>query len=169
MPDRPQIRNALRQRRLNLSSSERQQFSILIQQKIIILPEFQQSQHIAFYLANDGEVDPSSILITAELQQKQCYLPVLSSPQKDHLEFYTYHSNDPLIKNQFAIGEPDIKKQHYLATQDLDCAFLPLVGFDTKGNRLGRGAGYYDRTFAFLLNSIQKKPILIGLAYEFQK
>src|SRR3990167_4561071 len=142
MPDRPQIRNALRQRRLNLSSSERQQFSILIQQKIIILPEF---------------------------QQKQCYLPVLSSPQKDHLEFYTYHSNDPLIKNQFAIGEPDIKKQHYLATQDLDCAFLPLVGFDTKGNRLGRGAGYYDRTFAFLLNSIQKKPILIGLAYEFQK
>ena len=51
--------------------------------------------------------------------------------------------------------------------------FLPVVAFDINGNRLGRGAGYYDRTLAFVNEQIEQgthiKPCLIGLAYEFQK
>ena len=44
-----------------------------------------------------------------------------------------------------------------------------MVGFDTKGNRLGMGAGFYDRTFNFKLSEKINTPLLIGLAYECQK
>lgn len=91
-------------------------------------------------------------------------------PKKDHhLEFYAYHSGDPLIENQYGIGEPDIKKQTHIDAEKLDLVLMPLVAFDENGNRVGRGAGFYDRTFSFKIGSKRKTPLLVGLAYEFQK
>ena len=45
---------------------------------------------------------------------------------------------------------------------------LPLVAFDERGNRLGMGGGFYDRTLAFSRRPGQK-PVLIGCAYAFQE
>ena len=48
--------------------------------------------------------------------------------------------------------------------------FLPLVGFDRSGVRLGTGGGFYDRAFAFRqLRSAWHAPRLVGLAYAFQE
>ena len=47
---------------------------------------------------------------------------------------------------------------------------MPLVAFDTQGNRLGMGGGYYDRSLAFIKHRRQwHSPHLIGLAHELQK
>jgi 5-formyltetrahydrofolate cyclo-ligase len=57
-----------------------------------------------------------------------------------------------------------------LSAHQLDLVFVPLVGFDAKGERLGMGAGYYDRAFAFLRRRHHWiHPRLIGLAYSFQQ
>jgi len=46
----------------------------------------------------------------------------------------------------------------------------PLVAFDSKGNRMGMGGGYYDRSFAWRRNRQHwKGPLLVGYAYELQK
>ena len=48
--------------------------------------------------------------------------------------------------------------------------FLPLVGFDRSGVRLGTGGGYYDRAFAFRRwRQAWHAPRLVGLAYAFQE
>ena len=46
--------------------------------------------------------------------------------------------------------------------------FLPVVGFDLHGYRLGYGGGYFDRTIAELSTS-GKKPVVIGVGYELAK
>lgn len=46
-----------------------------------------------------------------------------------------------------------------------DLAIIPGVAFDRQGNRLGHGAGYYDR---FLAHPAMARTALVGLAYAFQ-
>ena len=41
---------------------------------------------------------------------------------------------------------------------------VPLLAFDSQGNRLGYGAGYYDRTFATLPNAFR-----LGCAFAAQE
>ena len=40
--------------------------------------------------------------------------------------------------------------------------FIPLVGFDADGHRLGNGGGYFDRTLA----AFESRPVTIGVGYE---
>jgi 5-formyltetrahydrofolate cyclo-ligase len=51
----------------------------------------------------------------------------------------------------------------------LDVVLLPLVAFDRRGNRLGMGGGFYDRTFAPRGRGRVSAPRLIGLAHGFQQ
>lgn len=97
--------------------------------------------------------------------QKNCYLPVLAEEEKT-LHFVLYEKSDNLIPNRYHIPEPAGK--NFFPPTQLDCVFLPLTAFDRQGNRIGSGAGYYDRTFEFLKKT-RIKPILIGLGYASQQ
>lgn len=163
-----QFRSLFRQKRNDLSCQQRNKLSYIICKKTMALPLFQESQRIAFYLAHDGEVDIKNLLNKALRRKKSCYLPTLQTNQDYYLDFYLYHTENVLIKNRFGIEEPSLTQDKSIVITALDLIFLPLVAFDKKGNRLGRGAGYYDRTLASLQHS-EKKPLLIGIAYEFQK
>ncbi len=49
--------------------------------------------------------------------------------------------------------------------EEPDIIIMPLLGFDSRGTRLGYGGGYYDRTLA----GLGKKPLLVGLAFAAQE
>lgn len=167
--DKKHIRQILRHKRRELPVEKKLATAQKLAQHVFSLQEFQHSQHIAYYLAHDGEVDPQLIISHAQKNNKHAYLPVLDLKNHHHLEFYSYRCGDPMVNNCFGIGEPDVKTQQRIASQDLELVFLPLVAFDKNGNRIGRGAGYYDRTFAFIRENPKNKPCLIALAYDFQK
>jgi 5-formyltetrahydrofolate cyclo-ligase len=44
---------------------------------------------------------------------------------------------------------------------------MPLVGYDMSGNRIGMGAGYYDRHLELLRDSTA--PLRVGIAYSLQE
>ena len=75
--------------------------------------------------------------------------------------------NDELILNKHQIPEPANKATRYIDPEKLDLVITPLVAFDTNNNRIGKGGGYYDRTFAFRRTT--RKPLLVGVAYELQR
>lgn len=70
--------------------------------------------------------------------------------------------------NRLGLIEP--KGQRYLYARWLNVVFMPLVAFDDNGNRLGSGAGFYDRALAFRrLRRHWRGPLLIGLAFSAQQ
>ena len=163
-----QIRSRVRTLRRALSSAERQQAAQHLATRVASLSLFAEAQHIAGYLAFDGEMDPAPLLEYAMAAGKIIYLPVLMGEAP--MQFGAYRPGDELKPNRFGIPEPQLPKAELRASQDLDLVLTPLVAFDINGTRMGMGGGFYDRSFAFLKNPThQPRPHLLGLAYELQK
>lgn len=167
---RSHMRNQMRRERRSVSVHERKRYSIQLAKRIAKTPLFRNSKRIAFYMANDGELDLTPLMRIAWRMKKQCYLPILSPPFQQHLYFARYVEGDALRPNQFSIPEPKLSPRHWRKGRRLDLVLTPLVAFDALGNRLGMGGGYYDRTFAYLRNHNHwQKPRLVGVAYSFQQ
>ena len=125
------------------------------------------SRRIACYLANDGEPDLAPIMGFLRATGRQVLLPALHGRA---LWFLPCDEGSPLAPNRFGIPEPRVSARARCPAHRLDIVLMPLVAFDSSGNRLGMGGGYYDRTFAYLkTRTIWKRPLLIGVAYEFQR
>ena len=78
------------------------------------------------------------------------------------MNFFEWNFKDPLTINKFGIPEPISDNLKYP-----DILLVPMVAFDNHLNRIGYGGGYYDRYIQKVKKN--KKIILIGLAYSFQK
>ncbi len=169
--DTKKLRQQIREKRRTLSDSEREYAAFLLCERIASSRVFQQSKHIAFYLANDSEIDLGLLIEHAWQQGKHCYLPVLAEPNTQRLWFIPYTAETKLKTNRYGIAEPvHSRKTRLRKTLSLDLILMPLVAFDTQGNRLGMGGGFYDRTLAFLRQrQYWHKPKLLGVAYELQK
>lgn len=160
----------MRSQRLALSDNRQQEASAGLTTALSTSPVFKNSRHIAFYLANGGEIDPQPLLQKAWQLNKSCYLPILDGNGENRLFFAPYTQESRLIDNRYGIPEPEHETQHQHPAVQLDLVLVPLVAIDSQGNRLGMGKGFYDRTFEFL-QSVPRpgKPVLIGLAHSFQQ
>lgn len=167
--DLAHYRKKIRLLRRQLRPDQQQKAAAQLCKTLSSSPIFLRSQHIAFYLPNDGEIDPTLLMERAWQQKKTCYLPVLA-PLDKKLLFLPYHKDEPLQLNQFRIPEPLLQPDKIRAAWTLDLVITPLVAFDLQGNRLGMGGGYYDRTFAFIQKASKpKKPKFVGVAHAFQQ
>ncbi len=166
-PDHRTLRNTIRRQRRSLSAGQAAACAGLLAEQARHHPLLHNRQHIAAYIANDGEIDPHPLMQLLWSQGKTIYLPVLMPFVHNKLWFARYHPGDALIANRFGIPEP--QQLHLVAPRDLDLVLTPLVAFDDAGHRIGMGGGYYDRSFAFLRSRRHwRKPVLLGLAYELQ-
>jgi len=168
-PSGADIRQLKRSHRRALSETEQQLHSKAICQISESLNAYRNSQNIAFYIANDGEIDPHLLMEHSRHLGKNIYLPVLS-PQENSLYFAPFEADSQLVLNRFNIPEPACDPSAWKTAEQLELLFLPLVAFDIHGNRMGMGGGFYDRTLAFLQQeNLSKKPVLAGLAHELQR
>ena len=164
---RLQLRKLIRQRRQQLSPAQQQQAANDLVSQALALPALNNSQHIALYLANDSELDTFPLIQTLWQQGKQLYLPVLHPFAAGYLLFVRYDQDTLLYTNRFGIPEPLAECHRLLPVDQLDIIFTPLVAFDLKGNRLGMGGGFYDRTLSQL--PAKSRSQVIGLAHNCQQ
>ncbi len=115
---------------------------------------------IGGYYPVNYEIDDLSLLY--ELEKKKIKIALPSVKKNFKMKFIQCSLRDPLNVNHYGIPEPKKGKIVYP-----DILLVPLVAFDKKLNRLGYGAGYYDRIIEILRR--KKKIILIGLAFHFQE
>ena len=163
------IRKQLRVKRRSLSphlqhSASEQLASYLCNESVFI-----DAQKIGFYIANDGEIDPAALMASAENLNKQCFLPIVGPNKTNNLYFGPFDANAKLKPNRYGILEPTFVEGKSVCPQSLDVLFMPLVGFDRQGNRIGMGGGYYDRALAFMKEQANPSLTLVGLAHSIQE
>jgi 5-formyltetrahydrofolate cyclo-ligase len=163
-------RRTLRARRAALGPGEQSGAAERLAANVAATRLFRASGRIALYLPNDGEIGTQPLLVRAWALGKRCFLPLLSQLRHDRLWFAEVRPDTPLVLNRYGIPEPEVPARRWLRAQQLDLILLPLVGFDADGNRLGMGAGFYDRSLSFLRHRRHwRKPHLLGLAHECQR
>lgn len=169
MTDLDLLRKRLCRERLNLSAATRAAASAAIIERLRHLPVFRDARHVAVYSAIRGEVDLEP-LRHPDAGNKHWYLPVIHPGPARVMRFVRHDPAATLRANSFGIPEPDVASAVVRDPRELDLVLTPLVAFDARGNRVGMGAGYYDRAFAFLAGSAPpSRPRLIGIGYEFQR
>jgi len=137
-------------------------------------PIWSQYPSIFIFLSTDTEIDTRPLLMAALSDRKKIFVPKLEtgtgftdSKPAGRISFYSITSPDgPWHVGTFGIREPVSGKPP--GTGDFPALILtPGLAFDRGGNRLGRGAGYYDRFFA-QLDDEGKQYLAIGLCLDFQ-
>jgi len=165
-----QLRRTIRQARRSLTPREQRDHGLAVADRLRHHPLFLRAARIGAYLAADGEVDPLPLLRAAFAAGKRCYLPVLNPFAGPSLWFCEWREGDPLVPNRFAIPEPVPQRRPPHHAWQLDLLLVPLVAFDARGNRLGMGGGYYDRTLAYLGHRTHwRRPRVVGLAHALQR
>jgi 5-formyltetrahydrofolate cyclo-ligase len=164
--ERAELRAELRARRRAQGAAERMAAAMLLPQRLSALPELSGPGYVAGYWAVDGEFS-----LHALLMQPRPFVYCLPRLREDgSLGFAPWRTGDPVRANRYGIPEPDIERSSELEPEQMSLVLVPLLGFDRRGGRLGAGAGYYDRSFAFL-NSAKRppQPRLVGVGYSFQE
>jgi 5,10-methenyltetrahydrofolate synthetase len=114
---------------------------------------------LAFCWPIKGEYDARHLARTLRSRGALTALPVVVAP-KTPLIFREWHPGVDMAKGAlnipYPVGSAQIIPQAVL---------LPMNGWDAQGYRLGYGAGFFDRTLA----SLAKRPLTIGVTYEFAK
>lgn len=164
MGDLSALRRQLRGRRQAIAGMSRQQKSVAaVQYARQFLAQLSSSQHIGVFLSLPEEIDSRPLISFLWQQGKSLYLPIVSAKDSP-LIWREYRQDTSLSKDRFGIEIPADNSEDWQGK--LDVVFLPLVGVDRCGNRLGMGGGFYDRSFADKIRG--HSPWLIGFAYECQ-
>ena len=170
MKSKQEIRKQIRSQRRSLSQYDKNQTSAALFHHFSKHPIFKKSKHIAAYISNDGELDLFPLMRHTQQLRKQLYLPTVHAPSFKHMWFAPFTKNTSFQDNRYGIPEPVCAIPQLKKARQLDLVLMPLVAFDNLGNRIGMGGGYYDRTFAYLKSRTHwKRPLLVGVAYDFQE
>lgn len=163
--ERRALRQQLRERRAALPASARIQAADAVATHWREHPLHDQPGYVAGYWAVQGELPLHALQMRLAPGQIWC-LPLLQPDNS--LRFAPWRAGDPLQPNRFGIPEPVVEPASTLSPDELALVFVPLVGFDRQGGRLGAGGGYYDRSFAFRRER-SAPPWLVGVAFTCQE
>ena len=173
-----QLRRTLRHARMNASRQYASKANLNLASQLRKLRVYRSAKNIGIYLPFQSEFPTTSIIQSNLKLKKYSYVPSITSIRNKQMRFVPLNRKSAnnckkhrLKKNVYGISEPKnncFKKS--IKPQSLDIIFLPLLGFNRNGERLGMGGGYYDRALQFKLAFKHlKRPYLIGLAFSAQE
>lgn len=163
---RRELRASLRKRRRSVSPEERLAAARQVASHVDHAFPLRAGRRVALYSPLDDELDTTPLLSLARERGCEIFLPRIDDYRATRMSFR--RETATLTRNRFGISEPDAGQS--LGSRWFDIVFVPLVAFDTRGMRLGMGAGFYDRALAWRrARTAWRGPRLIGLAYAFQQ
>jgi 5-formyltetrahydrofolate cyclo-ligase len=157
------IREEVLRKRNHIPREVRSVKNLLIKERMISLPEFVSSHTILFYASFRSEAETSGMIKESIGAGKRVLLPKVDRENKK-LWLYEIKDISELSPGYMGIPEPSLDDGRIVSPENIDLVVIPGAGFDYSGNRLGYGAGYYDR----LLSETGGKLVIVAPAFEEQ-
>ena len=157
-----EVRKSCLKQRAALGEKERTKKSLVIQQRLQDLPEFQKAQAVMLFLNFRDEVETTALAEATIACKKKLILP-RCAPQGILLALGVRDLAVDLEPGAWGIREPKLSNEK-VEPSVIDLIIVPGAGFDLQGNRLGYGGGYYDRFF-MLINPLTPR---VALGFECQ-
>ena len=158
-----ELRSYMVNKRSRITAKIRTEKSEIIMNKLRSLQVYLDAKLILVYVSFRSEVETHSFINQALRDGKRIAVPLTISDAKLLLPCEIF-SLDDLAPRTLGILEPDKNNTNEVNRKDIDLAVVPGLAFDLHGNRLGFGAGYYDR----FLPSLRKDAITIGVCFDEQ-
>lgn len=165
-----QIRADQKLLRNQLSLEDQMLLSKDVREQLFQTEAYARCSNIFSFVSFGSEIDTHEIIRKALTDKKTIYVPRVEGKQ---IEFYRLLDFKLLIKSKYGILEPTVDSNllyvpvgsniNYNKYHNL--MLLPGLSFDVKGNRIGYGAGYYDKFLSLHQDNYFYK---IAIGYDFQ-
>lgn len=148
--------------RAAMPATFRQSASATAIERVRALPVYCDARSVMTYMSFDTELDTRGFFDGLLRDGKMAALPRIDRATK---LLSVHRVSDPadLVAGVWGIQEPRADLP-VLAINNIDMVLMPGVAFDRQGNRLGYGAGFYDR----LLSKAGKRPVRVVAAFDEQ-
>ena len=144
--DKATLRKKYKLLREKYSPEEIDQQSIAIANNCLELPIWNATNyHLFLPISNKKEVNTEFILQILQGRDKSVILPKVDFKTSE-LTHYLLQENTELRLSAYGIPEPT--SGITIHPETIDVVFVPLLAFDSFGNRVGYGKGFYDRFLA---------------------
>jgi 5-formyltetrahydrofolate cyclo-ligase len=164
---RRQQRRTLRLARARLTQAERTCALRRITRHLATADWLRAGSAIGLYHSFDDEVGTAPIVALAHRRRCIVCFPRIVDYTRRRMVF-SPDTDGRWLRNRYGISEP--AGGRVVPSHTLKIAFVPLLGFDAAGTRLGYGGGYYDRAFEFRrLWPHRRRPLLVGIAFACQQ
>ncbi len=117
---------------------------------------------ISGFMPIRSEADTRPLMEALRTRGGRLVLPVVLD--RETIVFRAFEPDTPLVKTGFGTTGPGEDAE----VLDPDILLVPLSVFDGKGQRVGYGAGHYDRAIA-RLHARGRQPVLVGVAFDCQE
>ena len=144
--DKAGFRRELMNCLLAISAEQRSEKSRKACENLISMEQFQQASTVMMFVPLPHEVDTSEAILHAWQLRKVVAVPKISWQQR-HMIAVQINS----LETGFSTAASGLRTPISgvpVPFGEIDLVVTPALGFDKKGNRLGRGGSYYDRFFA---------------------
>ncbi len=141
-----------------------------IEKRLFELDVFRNARTLLMYVSFRSEVGTTGFLQDILDLGKRLVLPVVDRRHSE-LKLYEIKNINELQPGYMGIPEPVVMQSRRVTLKDIELVVLPGTGFDTRGNRLGYGGGYYDRLLSYESRKLSRTDHLIttvALAFEEQ-
>jgi 5-formyltetrahydrofolate cyclo-ligase len=161
-PDKARLREEVARLIDALSEDERRQQSQAACERLAQVPEVRDATTILLYAPLPDELDVWPALHAFRDAGKRIVLPKCRPQEHELTCIEVADLKNDLVRCSYNILEP--KSNDGIDVGELDAIVVPARAFDRDANRLGRGAGYYDR----LLSTIRPDAFTCGIAFDCQ-
>lgn len=161
------IRKAVLKKRSSVSEQEKSIKSARIIDSLLKEEMYKKSRLVMCYVDFGGEVETRNFMMRCIADGKRLTVPAVIKRINEGriiIASEVFDLDKDLEKGYFGIHEPVKGAIREICPSQIDLAVVPGVAFDINRNRIGFGAGYYDR----FLTDTGKECFKVGIAYEFQ-